>query len=221
LATVPLQFPDEAAHVLRRAVEMGLKGAMIYSNVAGGHLDTPARRQFFDAAAELDVPILLHPTYPLCAPTLAVHGMIEVTGFLFDTTTAALRLIFDGLYDRHPEFKFIVPHAGSLIPYFVGRINYFDQNRPGSAGHLSAPACDHIHKLYVDSVCNWPPALKLAVDFFGVDKIMLGSDRPFWPTSMATEVLDGLELDPSDRAKIEYENAAQLFQLQAALAGRD
>lgn len=221
LATVPLQFPDEAADVLRRAVDMGLKGAMVYSNVAGGHLDEPERRRFFDTASELDVPILLHPTYPLCAPNVAVHGMIEIAGFLLDTTTAALRLIFDGLYERHPDFKFIVPHAGSLIPYFVGRIDYFGEIRPGSTGDLSAPAGEHIRKLYVDTVCNWPPALELALDFFGVEKVMLGSDRPFWPVSMAANVLDELELDPGDRAKIEYENAAKLFQLQTALAGRE
>ncbi len=219
LATVPLQFPDEAADVLRRAMEMGLKGAMIYSNVAGGHLDDPARRQFFDAAAELDAPILLHPTYPLCAPNVAVHGMIEIAGFLFDTTTAALRLIFDGLYERHPDFKFIVPHAGSLIPYFVGRIDYFGELRPGSTGQLSAPAGDHIRKLYVDTVCNWAPALELALDFFGIDKVMLGSDRPFWRVSDAAKVLDELQLDPAERAKIEFETAAKLFQLQAALVG--
>lgn len=219
LATVPLQFPDEAVDVLRRAVELGLKGAMIYSNVAGGHLDAPERRQFFAAAAELDVPILLHPTYPLCAPTVAVHGMIEVAGFLFDTTTAALRLIFDGLYQRHPDVKFIVPHAASLIPYFAGRIDYFGERRPGATGQASVPASDDIRKLFTDTVCNWPLALRLALDYLGVEKVMLGSDRPFWPTSMATEVLDALDLDPADRAKIEYKNAAKLFQLQTSVVG--
>jgi aminocarboxymuconate-semialdehyde decarboxylase len=220
LATVPLQYPDEAADVLRRAVEMGLKGAMVYSNVAGGHLDEPARRQFFDVAAELDVPILLHPTYPLCAPTVAVHGMIEIAGFLFDTTTAALRLIFDGLYDRHPDFKFIVPHAGSLIPYFLGRIDYFGKIRPGATGQLAGPASDHVRRVFIDTVCYWPPALKLSLDFFGVEHVMVGSDYPFWPMALATDVLDSLELTDGDRAKIEFENAARLFQLQAAIAGR-
>jgi predicted TIM-barrel fold metal-dependent hydrolase len=218
LATVPLQYPDDAGQVLRRAVDMGLKGAMIYSNVAGGHLDDAARRPFFDTAAELDVPILLHPTYPLCAPTVATHGMIEIAGFLFDTTTAALRLVFDGLYERHPDFKFIVPHAGSLIPYFVGRIDHFGRTRPGATGDLSTSAGEQIRKFYVDTVCNWAPGLELALDFFGVEKLMVGSDHPFWPMSMATEVLDSLGLAPADRAKIEFENAARLFALQVALA---
>ena len=72
-------------------------------------------------------------------------------------------------------------------------------------------------QVFVDTVCNWPPALKLTLDFFGVDKLMLGSDHPFWPMSMATEVLDSLHLSPVDRAKIEYENAARLFQLPVTL----
>ena len=74
-----------------------------------------------------------------------------------------------------------------------------------------------IRRFFVDTVCNWPPALRLTLDFFGVDKLMLGSDHPFWPMSMATEVLDSLDLSPVDRAKIEYENAAGLFQLPVAL----
>jgi predicted TIM-barrel fold metal-dependent hydrolase len=214
LATVPLQAPERSVEVLRKAVGMGLKGAMIYSNVAGGHLDDPKRRTFFDAAAELDVPILLHPTYPLCAPTVAVHGMIEIAGFLFDTTTAALRLVFDGLYDRHPDFKFIVPHAGSLIPYFVGRIDHFGAARPGSTGQIKGPAGDHIRKFYVDTVTAWAPAVRFCLDYFGVDRVMHGTDHPFWPMPLARQTLDELQLSARDRAKIEHENAARLFRLQ-------
>jgi predicted TIM-barrel fold metal-dependent hydrolase len=214
LATVPLQVVDRAGDVLERAVGRGLKGAMIYSNVAGGHLDDPSRRPFFDAVAVLDVPILLHPTYPLCAPTMAAYGMIEIAGFLFDTTTAALRLVFDGLYERHPEFKFIVPHAASLIPYFSGRIDHFGKARPGATGDLSVPASEHIRKFYTDTVCDWPAAIHLSLEFFGGDRIMLGSDAPFWPMKSAVEFLASLELSDADRAKIESENAARLYELE-------
>lgn len=214
LAVVPLQAPDRAVRVLRRAVDMGLKGAMIYSNVAGGPLDDPELRRFFAAAAELDVPIMLHPTYPVCAPTVSVHGMIEIAGFLFDTTTAALRLVFDGLYDRHPDFKFIVPHAGSLIPYFVGRIDHFGTARPGATGQIKGRASDHIHKFYVDTVTDWSPAIRFSIDFFGVDRVMYGTDYPFWQMPLARQTLDELELSAQDRAKIDYENAARLFRLQ-------
>jgi predicted TIM-barrel fold metal-dependent hydrolase len=217
LATVPLQAPDRAAAVLRRAVGAGLKGAMIYSNVAGGHLDEPSRRVFFDTAAELDVPILLHPTYPLCAPSMKAGGMTEMAGFLFDTTTAALRLVFDGLYERHPDFKFVVPHAGSLIPYFVGRIDHFGRvQRPGSTGAITGAASEHIRKLYVDTVCDWAPAMRLCCDFFGMDRIMHGTDHPFWPMPLGSQLLDELQLSAADRAKVEHENARRVFRVQVA-----
>jgi predicted TIM-barrel fold metal-dependent hydrolase len=215
LATVPLQAPERAAEVLRHAVALGLRGAMIYSNVAGANLDEPSRRVFFDTAASLDAAMLLHPTYPLCAPSMAAGGMIEMTGFLFDTTTATLRLVFDGLFERHPDFKLIVPHAGSLIPYFVGRIDHFGRvQRPGSTGAITGPASDHIRKLYVDTVSEWAPAVKLCCDFFGTDRIMHGTDHPFWPMPLGRPLLDQLDLSAEDRAKIEHRNAARLFQIQ-------
>jgi predicted TIM-barrel fold metal-dependent hydrolase len=215
LATVPLQAPERAVQVLRHAVALGMRGAMIYSNVAGAHLDEPSRRIFFDTASSLDVAILLHPTYPLCAPSMMAGGMIEMTGFLFDTTTAALRLVFDGLFERHPDFKFIVPHAGSLIPYFVGRIDHFGRvQRPGSTGAISGPASDHIRRLYVDTVCEWAPAVSLCCDFFGVDRVMHGTDHPFWPMALGRRLLDQVDLSPEDRAKIEHGNAARLFHIQ-------
>jgi predicted TIM-barrel fold metal-dependent hydrolase len=215
LATVPLQAPERATRVLEHAIALGLKGAMIYSNVAGGHLDEPSRRIFFDSAASLGVPLLLHPTYPLCAPSMRAGGMIEMTGFLFDTTTAALRLVFDGLYERHPEFKFIVPHAGSLIPYFVGRIDHFGRvQKPGSTGDISGPASEHIRKVYVDTVCEWAPALRLCCDFFGIDRIMHGTDHPFWPMPLGPRLVDQLELSAEDRAKIDHLNAMRVFGIQ-------
>ncbi|HSS94521.1 MAG TPA: amidohydrolase family protein [Candidatus Dormibacteraeota bacterium] len=214
LATVPLQAPERATDVLQHAVGLGLKGAMIYSNVAGGHLDDPSLRVFFDSAASLDVPVLLHPTYPLCAPTMRAGGMIEMTGFLFDTTTAALRLVFDGLYERHPDFKFIVPHAGSLIPYFVGRIDHFGRlQKPGSTGDITGLASDHIRKFYVDTVCESAPAVHFCCDFFGVDRIMHGTDHPFWPMTLGPRLVEQLGLSDEDRAKIEHENAERVFRI--------
>jgi predicted TIM-barrel fold metal-dependent hydrolase len=214
LATVPLQAPERAVGMLRRAVAMGLKGAMIYSNVAGRSLDEPSRRVFFDTAAELDVPIMLHPTYPLCAPTVMTGGLMEMAGFLFDTTTAALRLVFDGLYERNPGFKLLVPHTGSLVPYFAGRIDLVAGARPGAAGALTATPSSHLRKFYVDTVTGSPASVRFCCDFFGIDQVMHGTDHPFWPMTLGPRLLDEVGLSAGDRAKIEHENAARLFRIE-------
>ena len=214
LATVPLQDPERAVAVLQRAMGMGLKGVMIYSNVAGANLDDPSFRIFFAAAAMLDAPVMLHPTYPLCAPTLMTGALMEMAGFLFDTTTAALRLVLDGLYERHPDFKFVVPHTGGYIPYFAGRIDYVAGARPGGGGALTDYPSKHLKKLYVDTVSGSPPAVRFCCDFFGVDRVMHGTDHPFWPMRLGPMALDGAGLSPADRARVEHENAARLFGIQ-------
>jgi predicted TIM-barrel fold metal-dependent hydrolase len=213
LATAPLQAPERAANVLQRALDMGLKGAMIYSNVAGGHLDEPSRRIFFDEAAARDAPVMVHPTYPLCAPTVNTRSLMEMAGFLFDTTTAALRLVLDGLYERHPDFKFFVPHTGSFIPYFTGRIDMVAASRPGASGELTVTPSAAIKKFYVDTVTGSPQSVRFCCDFFGIDHVMHGTDHPFFPMPSGPELLDTIGFKPGEREKVAHLNAERFFDL--------
>ncbi len=219
LATVPLQAPARAVRVLRQAATLGLKGAMVYSNVAGANIDEPSRREFFAGAAELDMPVMLHPTYPLCAPSVMSLGLMEIAGFLFDTTTAALRLVFDGLYERNPRFKFLVPHTGGLIPYLLGRLDMVAGTRPGASGALTVPPSEHIKRFYVDTVTGSARSVRYCCEFFGVDRVMHGTDHPFWPMPSGPKLLDELGLGPAERAKIAHENAARFFNLQVGVGG--
>jgi aminocarboxymuconate-semialdehyde decarboxylase len=216
LATVPMQSPERSITVLERALDMGLKGAMIYSNVAGRHLDEASRRVFFDLAAARAAPVMLHPTYPLCAKSVNARSLMEMAGFLFDTTTAALRLVLDGLYERHPDFKFFVPHTGSFIPYFTGRIDLVAAARPGARGEVTGAPSDHIKKFYVDTVTGSPLSVRYCCDFFGIDHVMHGTDHPFFPMSSGPELLDMVGLSAGDRARVEHLNAARFFDLNLA-----
>jgi predicted TIM-barrel fold metal-dependent hydrolase len=212
LATLPLQAGEAAADELDRAVSLGLRGGMLYSNVAGQPLDDPSFRSAFSRAAGLDLPLLLHPTYPRAAATVDVHMLIPVVGFLFDTTTAALRLVLDGLYDRHPGFKLLLAHTGSLLPFILGRIEY-EGGRLGSDAGLETPAHEAIRCLYTDTVCNSPAALKLALDTFGSERVVFGSDAPFWEPQPTFDTIDALELEPVDEQAIFEANAIRLFRL--------
>lgn len=217
LASLPMQIPDQAALELRRCVQIGLKGAMIYSNVAGKHLDDVSLRPVFDAAAELDVPLLLHPTFPLSAESVTGYDLISIAGFLFDTTAATLRLIFDGLFHRHPDFKLIVSHVGSVVPYIVGRIDYQSAARPGTRGSLTVEPSEHIRRLYVDTVCLWPPALRLALELLPPEQILFGTDHPFWAMQPSVDTVDSLDLPGDVRRSIEFGNAERLFRLDQPL----
>jgi predicted TIM-barrel fold metal-dependent hydrolase len=210
-AALPMQRPEAAGEELGRAVGNGLCGAMLYSNVAGRSLAEPEFRQVFEAADELGAPLLLHPTYPLCAPSVSVHALLPVFGFLVDTTTATLRLVLDGLYDRHPQLKLILGHAGSLIPFILGRIDYESSRIPGGLGALETLPSEHLRRLYVDTVSAWPPALALAIDYFGADRVLYATDHPFWDPARTRDALADVELSDDQRAAIETGNARRIL----------
>jgi predicted TIM-barrel fold metal-dependent hydrolase len=215
-AALPMQMPDRAAAELQRVIDMGMHGAMLYSNVAGRFLDDAEFDVVFEAAAALDAPLLIHPTYPLSAPLLNVYAFVPVIGFLIDTSTAVLRLLFGGLFDRHPNLRLILGHLGGFIPYMIGRIDYESSRIPGGLGALQAPPSEHIRKLYVDTVCAWPPGLRLAIDFFGVERILFATDHPFWEPQRTHAALAELRLPGGDLTAIKAGNAAALLGLPRA-----
>ncbi|NIY69414.1 amidohydrolase family protein [Streptomyces malaysiensis] len=211
VAVLPMDDPAAAGAELRRAVTAGARGAMIYSNVAGRPLDLDVDRPVFETACELDVPILLHPTLPLAAATLREFELISTLGYLFDTTTAALRLTLSGMFTRHPDLKFVVCHAGSLLPYQVGRIDHQAMNRPAGRGPITGAPSEDLLKLYTDSVCLSPPTLRYVVDFFGASKVMMGSDHPQWTMDGGVRTVRDTHLSNDERSLVESGTAATLF----------
>jgi predicted TIM-barrel fold metal-dependent hydrolase len=214
MALLPMQAPGAAASELERAVGAGLRGGIVYSNIAGQDLDAAGCTPVLDAAAALDVPLMIHPTYPLSAAATNAYALIPTVGFLVDTTMAALRLIFAGLYERHPDFKLYLCHAGSLLPHLAGRIDYEGSRFPGGHGRLEAPPSERLAQLYTDTVCGWPPALRSVFELVGTDRVMFGSDYPFWEAAKTVQTVAASELDPSTRARVEAANAVRLFGLQ-------
>jgi predicted TIM-barrel fold metal-dependent hydrolase len=212
-AALPMPVPDAAVAELDRSMGKGLRGAILYSNVAGRSLDAPEFRQVFEAAAELDAALLLHPTYPLSAPSLMAHALIPVLGFLFDTTTATMRLILDGIYDRHPELKLILGHVGSVIPYIIGRLDYESSRIPGGLGALEVMPSEHLRRLYVDSVSAWPPAIRMVIDFLGADRVLYATDHPFWDPARTNDALARVQLSEDDREAIETGNARRVLRI--------
>lgn len=213
IAVLPMQAPEQAAAELVRAVAGGLKGAIVYSNVAGRDLDQAGCREVFDAAAELEVPIMIHPTFPLSAAATDAYAMISTIAFLVDTSMAAVRLIFGGLYERHPDFKLYLCHAGSLLPQIAGRADYECTRFPGATGKLEALPSERIAQLYTDTVCVWPAALRSALELVGPEQMMFGSDYPFWDAQATTDTVSAAGLSAALRSEIDAGNAARLFGL--------
>lgn len=210
LAMLPAVDPERAAEELQRAVGAGLRGGVLMTNVRGARLDEDQFRPIFESAAELDVPIVLHPTPPAQPDPFVGYAMMTIVGFIAETTVCTLRLVLSGLFERHNDFKLLVPHVGAAIPYLFGRIGY-EVQRYHVDSALSVPVEDHLRLLYLDSVSVFPPAIRLALDMVGPDHLLFATDEPFWERERAVQALEETGLDPDTLDRVSSGNAERLF----------
>jgi predicted TIM-barrel fold metal-dependent hydrolase len=231
VATVALTDVDTAVAEANRAVtELGARGIQIYTNIVGRPLDDPRYRPIFAAMAAHDLPIWLHPARTADHADYAVedksrYEMWWCFGWPYETSVAMARLVFSGVFDRHPALKIITHHLGGMIPYFDGRIG------PGLAvlgsrtagedystvlSSLKKPHLDYFHMFYADTAMfGGESGLPSGLKFFGADHVVFATDAPFAPIGATVEALDQLELSPDDRRKIMSGNAQKLLKLPA------
>lgn len=180
LGSVPLQAPELAAKELRRSIAtLGLRGAMIGTNVNGRNLDDPALDPFWAEAERLGAFLFIHPHGGIFGDRLASYYMKNFVGLPFDTTIAAASLVFGGVLERHPRLKISLSHGGGFVPYQAGRFQHAYDVRPEARAHLPNGPAASIGRLYYDTILHSKSALEYLVSAAGAERVLLGSDYPF------------------------------------------
>jgi predicted TIM-barrel fold metal-dependent hydrolase len=220
--------PEAAIAEVERAAKLGSVGFQICTHVRGTALDAPRFQPVFDAIAQRNLAIWLHPVrgpqpdYP--SETRSHHEIWWCFGWPYDSSVAMARLAFSGIFDRHPELKIITHHMGAMIPYFAGRIEQgwgleMGARTPPSESHLlpgplKRPAPDYFRMFYADTALSGSaPATQCGLTYFGPDKVLFASDFPFdaeggcYLVRETIRALDELNLSTQTRAKIDHGNA--------------
>ncbi|RQH02388.1 amidohydrolase family protein [Natrarchaeobius oligotrophus] len=241
VATVPMNDPDAMVDELDRAVtDLGLQGALVYSSVdrrpadephlggTGRPIDRPELDPFYEAVTDLDVPIWLHPTRPKTVPEYvgerdSKHLIWQLFGWPFELSAAMARLVFGGVFERHPDLDVIAHHAGGMLPLLAGRMDVHAElfETFGDAdvgGDLSRPYVDHFRQFYVDSATfGSVAALECALEFFGPDRLLFGTDAPFdvdggaVSVERSLEAVARLDVSEADRRRIYGETMLDLL----------
>ena len=201
LAGVPLQAPELAARELARAMkELGLRGAMIGSNVNGRNLDDPALEPFWAAAAALGAFIFVHPHAGAAGERLGAYYLKNLVGLPFETTVAGASLVFGGVLERHPELKVCLAHGGGFLPYQAGRLQHGFALRPEAKVNLEHPPGKSIGRLFYDTILHSGPTLEFLITSAGADRVLLGSDYPFDMGNLDCAArVKALAIRPADR----------------------
>ena len=225
LGTVPLQDVDLAVAELEHCVrKLGMRGVEINPSVKGMDL-TDAKlnlERFFAAVQALDVIIFMHPIGFTHGQRLVDHYFSNIIGNPLETTVAVSHLIFDGVMERHPKLKVVLPHAGGYLAHYWARMDHAYKARPDTHGQMKRKPSSYLERFYFDTITFDHGMLAHLIARFGADHVVLGTDYPYdMGVERPVEFIDGVKgLSKAEREAIEGGNAARLLKIDYNLPQR-
>jgi uncharacterized protein len=235
VASLPMNNPEAALGEIDRALDaLGATGVQMFSNVAGRPLDAPEFQPLFARLAERRLPIWLHPARPALADYAgeprSKYDLWWAFGWPYDTTLAMGRLVFSGLFDRHPALVVITHHMGAMVPFCAGRVGggldqlgtrSDDAEDAAALGWLRRRPIDYFKMFYGDTALfgAWH-AMESGLAFFGADHILFGTDMPFDPERGpgfirdTIAAMDRMRASDAEKAAIYEGNARRLLRLR-------
>lgn len=198
LAALPMQDPSLALKALDHAIgELDLRGVSLLTTIdAERPLITEDSLRVFDRIAEMGVPLVLHPGFR-SATRFGTRTIREDAGlsWVYQTSLTALRLVDEGVLDAVPNLVVVHPHLGGVLPYVAERIGLL-------GGSKAKHPIEHYFKtnFFVDTAAGNPGALRLAIDAYGIDRVVFATDHPFYPMSQVrAQVEDTIGAEAAQR----------------------
>jgi uncharacterized protein len=227
VAQVALQDGERGLARVEEEIEQnGALGAQVFTHIQGRCLDHPDYDPFFELMARLDKPIWIHPNrtvewsdFPLTEKESQYH-LYSLAGWPMDTAVVMYRLMAAGYLERWPELKIITHHSGGTVPMIAGRLKR-ELRWQGVEPRipLTKQPLEYLRQFYADTG-NFgnPIALRAALEFFGEDRVLFGSDFGFNPEFLP-QTLDDIETvvqDDQTKRKIYEGNTLRMLGLSEA-----
>lgn len=210
LGTVDLERPHQLAELM---TDGRFAGVEIPAAPGGDYLGHERFRDFWAAAEETGALVFVHPSSRgFGLPVLEEHYMWNTVGNPVETTVTAAHMVGAGVMDDFPNLRVLLAHGGGVLPWLRGRLAHEQTIHPSGRDVLGA-----IRRFHVDTVVHDAEVLRGLVDFFGAERVLLGSDYPFdMGDERPAEIVRALGLPAQQEAAILAGNALRLLGREVA-----
>jgi aminocarboxymuconate-semialdehyde decarboxylase len=191
---------------------LGLMGGNLPGSVgADARIDAERLQPFYAHVEKLGIPAFLHPTDVIFQDMLdGYDGALHLSlGRVIEVSVAAMRLVLSGTMERHPKLKVVMSHTGGSLPYQSGRM---DKN--STAAKLPKSVSTYLKRMYTDTVSPHSQGMAFAIQYYGIDNVMYGTDYPCWDPAACLKLLKDVTLSDADKQKLFYDNARRILGLK-------
>ena len=177
--------PPRMVDELRRAVEQfGFRAITLPSTAGGRPLDDPAFEAFFAHVEKEGLVLILHPISATPSTRYGIYGMQVLVGWPMESTLAVARMIFAGMFERHPALKLVLVHGGGNLVFLRGRLNAAYEATGWEADpyyrkNISQPPSAYLDRFFYDTCALSPASNRFVIDMMGADRVVFGSDYPY------------------------------------------
>lgn len=205
----------EASHALDK---LGADGVIVLSNHHGLYLGDEKLESFWAALNERSAVVLIHPTAPAAVNSRRIDEKIPLPAmeYFFDTSRSIVDMVTAGVPLRYPNIRFIVPHAGSVLPILTARIDIALPLLTAKRAEPLPTLREAMRSFHFDLAGAPVPELLSGLLTLADERhLHYGSDYPFTPIPACKKLLVALEhtplLNETLRSRMFGKNATQLF----------
>jgi predicted TIM-barrel fold metal-dependent hydrolase len=215
-ATVPMASMDGARDEIAHALDvLGFDGVSLFASYGEkflGDRELDALLEMLDARGAV---VFVHPGLHPSSKDLDLPWPGFMMEYLFDTTRAVVNLVFSGAIERFPRIRFILPHAGGLVPYFAWRLSVSPMIDPRLPQLSRDQVLAGLAHFWYDNALSPGEQTFGALDHVArPERIVFGTDFPFANPGVIAQAVRTHEsgfLSGERRFAIDRANALALF----------
>jgi 6-methylsalicylate decarboxylase len=215
-AALPMPHLEESVAELGRALDqLGMAGIALNTSILGHALAEPGFEPVFAELNRRAAVLYLHPAgNSACSPLIRDYHLTWMVGAPVEDTISIMQLITRGIPARYPDIKIINSHLGGALPMLLQRADdQYGWEAPDTPERPSAAA----RRMWYDTVGHGHvPALRCAIDSFGADRLLLGTDFPYENGDTfvrAVNYINDPQIDPDTARAVLDHNASTLLRI--------